>query len=77
MNYEQGAVLTHENLIANVAGSSINVKFHPSDVLVSIVLSHHLTDKYFSLSLLKSASIFSVTYRIFLWRTSMSGPTKS
>jgi len=32
--FAQGAVLSHENLIANVAGSSLNIKFYPSDVLV-------------------------------------------
>ncbi|KAG6503778.1 hypothetical protein ZIOFF_032504 [Zingiber officinale] len=30
----KGAVLTHANLIANVAGSSFSVKFYPSDVWV-------------------------------------------
>jgi hypothetical protein len=32
--FSQGAVLSHGNLIANVAGSSLNIKFYPSDVLV-------------------------------------------
>jgi len=32
--FSQGVVLSHENLIANVAGSSLNIKFYPSDVLV-------------------------------------------
>jgi len=30
--FAQGAVLSHENLIANVAGSSLGIKFYPSDV---------------------------------------------
>ena len=32
--FSQGVVLSHENLIANVAGSSLNIRFYPSDVLV-------------------------------------------
>lgn len=34
----QGAVLTHKSLIANSAGSSIDIKFYPSDVLVILIL---------------------------------------
>lgn len=32
--FSQGAVISHENLIANVAGSNLNIKFYPSDVWV-------------------------------------------
>ncbi|KAK1316326.1 Long chain acyl-CoA synthetase 6, peroxisomal [Acorus calamus] len=33
----KGVVLTHGNLIANVAGSSISVKFYPSDMIMNAV----------------------------------------
>lgn len=45
MSYGQGAVLTHGNLIANVAGASIAVKFYPSDMWVSVILSFNLTNR--------------------------------
>lgn len=50
MTCDQGAVLTHGNLIANVAGTSIGVKFYPSDVLVLVLLPHHLSERtYFKI----------------------------
>ena len=32
INFAQGVVLTHGNFIANVAGTTLNEKFYPSDV---------------------------------------------
>ncbi|XP_062108388.1 long chain acyl-CoA synthetase 6, peroxisomal-like isoform X1 [Humulus lupulus] len=41
----KGAVLTHENLIANVAGASIAVKFYPSDVYISYLPLAHIYER--------------------------------
>ncbi|KAB1214211.1 Long chain acyl-CoA synthetase 7, peroxisomal [Morella rubra] len=41
----KGAVLTHGNLIANVAGSSITMKFYPSDVYISYLPLAHIYER--------------------------------
>ncbi|GMY27461.1 long chain acyl-CoA synthetase 6, peroxisomal-like [Fagus crenata] len=41
----KGAVLTHGNLIANVAGSSFTVKFYPSDVYISYLPLAHIYER--------------------------------
>ncbi|XP_058083995.1 long chain acyl-CoA synthetase 6, peroxisomal-like isoform X1 [Magnolia sinica] len=41
----KGAVLTHGNLIANVAGSSIATKFYPSDVYISYLPLAHIYER--------------------------------
>ncbi|XP_072975950.1 long chain acyl-CoA synthetase 6, peroxisomal-like [Typha angustifolia] len=41
----KGAVLSHENLIANVAGSSLTVKFYPSDVYISYLPLAHIYER--------------------------------
>ncbi|KAE8077011.1 hypothetical protein FH972_015620 [Carpinus fangiana] len=41
----QGAVLTHGNMIADVAGSSIAVKFYPSDVYISYLPLAHIYER--------------------------------
>ncbi|XP_074573072.1 long chain acyl-CoA synthetase 6, peroxisomal-like [Curcuma longa] len=41
----KGAVLTHANLIANVAGSSFSVKFYPSDVYISYLPLAHIYER--------------------------------
>lgn len=41
----KGAVLTHGNFIANVAGSSLSVKFYPSDVYISYLPLAHIYER--------------------------------
>ncbi|XP_059429151.1 long chain acyl-CoA synthetase 6, peroxisomal [Corylus avellana] len=41
----KGAVLTHGNMIADVAGSSIAVKFYPSDVYISYLPLAHIYER--------------------------------
>ncbi|CAL5036206.1 unnamed protein product [Urochloa decumbens] len=41
----KGVVLSHENLIANVAGSSLNIKFYPSDVYISYLPLAHIYER--------------------------------
>ncbi|XP_062182635.1 long chain acyl-CoA synthetase 6, peroxisomal-like isoform X2 [Phragmites australis] len=41
----KGAVLSHENLIANVAGSSLDIKFYPSDVYISYLPLAHIYER--------------------------------
>ncbi|KAK9289045.1 hypothetical protein L1049_017516 [Liquidambar formosana] len=41
----KGAVLTHGNLIASVAGTSISVKFYPSDVYISYLPLAHIYER--------------------------------
>ncbi|XP_015888035.3 long chain acyl-CoA synthetase 6, peroxisomal [Ziziphus jujuba] len=41
----KGAVLTHGNLIANVAGASIAVKFYPSDIYISYLPLAHIYER--------------------------------
>ncbi|CAO2832722.1 unnamed protein product [Amaranthus hypochondriacus] len=41
----KGAVLTHGNLIANVAGTSIPVKFYPTDVYISYLPLAHIYER--------------------------------
>ncbi|XP_020700722.1 long chain acyl-CoA synthetase 6, peroxisomal isoform X1 [Dendrobium catenatum] len=41
----KGAVLSHENLIANCAGSSISVKFYPYDVYISYLPLAHIYER--------------------------------
>ncbi|PKI59210.1 hypothetical protein CRG98_020373, partial [Punica granatum] len=41
----KGAVLTHGNLIANVAGSTFSVKFYPSDVYISYLPLAHIYER--------------------------------
>ncbi|KAJ8491291.1 hypothetical protein OPV22_013012 [Ensete ventricosum] len=47
----KGAVLTHKSLIANSAGSSINVKFYPSDVYISYLPLAHIYERVNQISL--------------------------
>ncbi|KQJ92332.1 long chain acyl-CoA synthetase 6, peroxisomal isoform X2 [Brachypodium distachyon] len=48
----KGAVLSHENLIANVAGSSLVVKFYPSDVYISYLPLAHIYERANQIALL-------------------------
>ncbi|CAL4896943.1 unnamed protein product [Urochloa decumbens] len=48
----KGAVLSHENLIANVAGSSLNIKFYPSDVYISYLPLAHIYERVNQIALL-------------------------
>ncbi|KAK4798830.1 hypothetical protein SAY86_031156 [Trapa natans] len=41
----KGAVLTHGNLIANVAGSTFSIKFYPSDVYISYLPLAHIYER--------------------------------
>lgn len=41
----KGAVLSHANLIANVAGSSLSIKFYPSDVYISYLPLAHIYER--------------------------------
>ncbi|CAK9142527.1 unnamed protein product [Ilex paraguariensis] len=41
----KGVVLSHGNLIANVAGSSLGVKFYPSDVYISYLPLAHIYER--------------------------------
>uniref|UniRef100_A0A2P2MTC2 Long-chain-fatty-acid--CoA ligase n=3 Tax=Rhizophora mucronata TaxID=61149 RepID=A0A2P2MTC2_RHIMU len=41
----KGAVLTHGNLIANVAGSTLTIKFYPSDVYISYLPLAHIYER--------------------------------
>jgi len=41
----KGAILTHGNLIANVAGTSLSVKFFPSDVYISYLPLAHIYER--------------------------------
>ncbi|KAM4116039.1 hypothetical protein ACJW30_02G020400 [Castanea mollissima] len=41
----KGAILTHGNLIANVAGTSLSVKFYPSDVYISYLPLAHIYER--------------------------------
>ncbi|XP_062177485.1 long chain acyl-CoA synthetase 6, peroxisomal-like [Alnus glutinosa] len=41
----KGAVLTHGNMIADVAGSSLAVKFYPSDVYISYLPLAHIYER--------------------------------
>ncbi|XP_020101753.1 long chain acyl-CoA synthetase 6, peroxisomal-like [Ananas comosus] len=41
----KGVVLAHENLIANVAGSSLSVAFYPSDVYISYLPLAHIYER--------------------------------
>ncbi|EOA23059.1 hypothetical protein CARUB_v10003829mg [Capsella rubella] len=41
----KGAMLTHENLIANVAGSSVAVEFLPSDIYISYLPLAHIYER--------------------------------
>ncbi|XP_047046836.1 long chain acyl-CoA synthetase 6, peroxisomal-like [Lolium rigidum] len=48
----KGAVLSHENLIANVAGSSLGIKFYPSDVYISYLPLAHIYERANQIALL-------------------------
>ncbi|KAL6595600.1 hypothetical protein ACP70R_047940 [Stipagrostis hirtigluma subsp. patula] len=48
----KGAVLSHENLIANVAGSSMGIKFYPSDVYISYLPLAHIYERANQVALL-------------------------
>ncbi|KAL6640437.1 hypothetical protein ACP70R_021560 [Stipagrostis hirtigluma subsp. patula] len=50
--FAQGAVLSHENLIANVAGSSMGIKFYPSDVYISYLPLAHIYERANQVALL-------------------------
>lgn len=41
----KGVVLTHANLIANVAGFSLSVKFYPSDIYISYLPLAHIYER--------------------------------
>ncbi|KAJ9550522.1 hypothetical protein OSB04_014567 [Centaurea solstitialis] len=41
----KGAVLSHENLIANVAGQSLRMKFYPSDIHISYLPLAHIYER--------------------------------
>ncbi|CAN6374047.1 unnamed protein product [Urochloa humidicola] len=48
----KGAVLSHENLIANVAGSSLGIRFYPSDVYISYLPLAHIYERANQVALL-------------------------
>ncbi|XP_062201845.1 long chain acyl-CoA synthetase 6, peroxisomal-like isoform X2 [Phragmites australis] len=48
----KGAVLSHENLIANVAGSSLGIKFYPTDVYISYLPLAHIYERSNQIALL-------------------------
>ncbi|PUZ43684.1 hypothetical protein GQ55_8G027800 [Panicum hallii var. hallii] len=48
----KGAVLSHGNFIANVAGSSLNIKFYPSDVYISYLPLAHIYERVNQVALL-------------------------
>ncbi|XP_072150806.1 long chain acyl-CoA synthetase 6, peroxisomal isoform X7 [Setaria viridis] len=48
----KGAVISHENLIANVAGSNLNIKFYPSDVYISYLPLAHIYERVNQVALL-------------------------
>uniref|UniRef100_A0ACD5XPU5 Uncharacterized protein n=1 Tax=Avena sativa TaxID=4498 RepID=A0ACD5XPU5_AVESA len=48
----KGAVLSHENLIANVAGSSLGIRFYPSDVYISYLPLAHIYERANQIALL-------------------------
>ncbi|OEL31819.1 Long chain acyl-CoA synthetase 7, peroxisomal [Dichanthelium oligosanthes] len=50
--HNEGAVLSHENLIANVAGSSVGIKFYPSDVYISYLPLAHIYERANQIALL-------------------------
>lgn len=41
----KGAVLTHGNLISNIAGSLVSVKFFPSDIIISYLPLAHIYER--------------------------------
>ncbi|XP_038980591.1 long chain acyl-CoA synthetase 6, peroxisomal-like [Phoenix dactylifera] len=41
----KGAVLAHENLIANVAGASLSIKLYPSDIYISYLPLAHIYER--------------------------------
>ncbi|KAJ6842039.1 putative long chain acyl-CoA synthetase 6, peroxisomal isoform X1 [Iris pallida] len=41
----KGAVLSHANMVANVAGSSLSIKFYPSDVYISYLPLAHIYER--------------------------------
>lgn len=41
----KGAVLTHANLIANSAGSSVGIRFYPSDIYISYLPLAHIYER--------------------------------
>jgi len=83
--FSQGVVLSHENLIANVAGSSLNIRFYPSDVLVFCIYTQI---KLFVLDqLIQFTSALNICdnnfvdhssgiSHIYLWLTSTRGLTR-
>jgi long-chain acyl-CoA synthetase len=48
----KGVVLSHRNLIANVAGSSVVIKFYPSDVYISYLPLAHIYERVNQIALL-------------------------
>uniref|UniRef100_A0A0E0MCF0 Long-chain-fatty-acid--CoA ligase n=1 Tax=Oryza punctata TaxID=4537 RepID=A0A0E0MCF0_ORYPU len=48
----KGVVLSHRNLIANVAGSSLVIKFYPSDVYISYLPLAHIYERVNQIALL-------------------------
>ncbi|KAL6905642.1 hypothetical protein ACP4OV_003243 [Aristida adscensionis] len=48
----KGAVLSHGNLIANVAGSSLGIKFYPTDVYISYLPLAHIYERANQVALL-------------------------
>ncbi|KAL0921941.1 hypothetical protein M5K25_005892 [Dendrobium thyrsiflorum] len=47
----KGVILSHANLIANSAGSSLVVKFYPSDVYISYLPLAHIYERAYQISL--------------------------
>ncbi|TVU26987.1 hypothetical protein EJB05_29565, partial [Eragrostis curvula] len=50
--FKSGVVLSHESLIANVAGSSLGIKFYPSDVYMSYLPLAHIYERANQVALL-------------------------
>ncbi|XP_020573514.1 long chain acyl-CoA synthetase 6, peroxisomal-like isoform X2 [Phalaenopsis equestris] len=47
----KGVMLSHENLIANAAGSSLGVKFYPTDVYISYLPLAHIYERAYQIAL--------------------------
>ncbi|KAL5713917.1 long-chain-fatty-acid--CoA ligase [Ranunculus cassubicifolius] len=41
----KGAVLSHENLVSNVAGTTLSVRFYPSDIIISYLPLAHIYER--------------------------------
>ncbi|KAG0479767.1 hypothetical protein HPP92_010625 [Vanilla planifolia] len=47
----KGAVLSHENLIANSGGTSLNMNFYPSDIYISYLPLAHIYERIYQITI--------------------------